>query len=558
MTWNKSNLAKYGYDLVMATTQASINATMKEYLSALKEPEVAICYVADQQGNPTRIGYCELKRLAHGSDPFTTPDGANPATDQNVINLVAARFMVGFKARIGLPPGIPPREVPDIVILGDNTAAVSFNLMCAEFIVVQYILAGYGNPAAWMNKSQPSGHPWIFGSKVDIRLSTTERNAYNTLPPDVQKQIKNLGTDAFSVKQLLFDLDNATLQTMPTISGVDPSSHLYNVLQRYFQNIYIQNLKANGQPVLGAAILPGNSASFTTAPTDLNFEINPLLDTNGHPFRNPTKDQQKLTTLNYLLAVDGHTLPPASPFTWNWIEPNEAAEYHGVIAMKSDTFWDQLLNNLKGYNRQFCRLPWTYVKWNGSFYGVKWSLNEDPHPNFPENSKPGAPYHFKYEKEASASDQYGFSLKAWMIIRLTYVFDLTLDSSTNTISINQQLAVYVYAGSSYQHFEGNVLDKAIKTTYELRVSEDGKIVPNVTSKITRDAGVTPDRRYNDAYNVASAVSGFAQRMAKYSYHPPIAAFQSLIFPGGITFFFKKIGFSDSLDLVTHITYRDPR
>jgi hypothetical protein len=177
MTWNKSNLAKYGFDLAMATTQASINVTMKEYLSALKkDPEVVVCYVADEHLKPTPIEYSELKKRAKGSDPFSIPDGADPATNQDVKNLYAARFMVGFKAQIGLPPGVPPREIPDIVTLGDRAAAVSFNLLCAKFTVVEYKLGGFGIPASWMNKSQEAGKPWLFTCKVDLHISTVDKD----------------------------------------------------------------------------------------------------------------------------------------------------------------------------------------------------------------------------------------------------------------------------------------------------------------------------------------------------------------------------------------------
>jgi len=37
---------RYGYDFVVATTQTSINATIKEFLSKGTEPEVLVCYVA--------------------------------------------------------------------------------------------------------------------------------------------------------------------------------------------------------------------------------------------------------------------------------------------------------------------------------------------------------------------------------------------------------------------------------------------------------------------------------------------------------------------------------
>ena len=84
--------AKYGYDFVVATTQESINATMKEYLSGVAEPEVIMCYVMDTTGNPQVIDYKALVRLVNNPDPFSVPNGANPATDEGVQNLAGAYF----------------------------------------------------------------------------------------------------------------------------------------------------------------------------------------------------------------------------------------------------------------------------------------------------------------------------------------------------------------------------------------------------------------------------------------------------------------------------------
>ena len=94
---------KYGYDFVVATTQESINATMKEYLSGVAEPEVIMCYVMDTTGNPQVIDYKALVRLANNTDPFSVPNRANPATDEGVQNLAGAYFMYGIKAKIAMP-----------------------------------------------------------------------------------------------------------------------------------------------------------------------------------------------------------------------------------------------------------------------------------------------------------------------------------------------------------------------------------------------------------------------------------------------------------------------
>ncbi|KAI1156512.1 hypothetical protein F4825DRAFT_402947 [Nemania diffusa] len=40
------------------------------------------------------------------------------------------------------------------------------------------------------------------------------------------------------------------------------------------------------------------------------------------PYR-PTADQQKASTLDHICAVNNHTLPGTSSFSWNWVLPTE-------------------------------------------------------------------------------------------------------------------------------------------------------------------------------------------------------------------------------------------
>ena len=63
MSSNASDISgtKFGYDFVVATTQASINATMLNFFSTRKEPTVVVCFVADSKGNPVIIDYDLLK-----------------------------------------------------------------------------------------------------------------------------------------------------------------------------------------------------------------------------------------------------------------------------------------------------------------------------------------------------------------------------------------------------------------------------------------------------------------------------------------------------------------
>ena len=91
--------SKYGYDLVVATTQASINSTMLNYMSGMNAISTKAVYVADSKGKPVYMDYHDLLTKAHGSDPFNIDTNAvdfDPTMNKDCQNLVRARFMFGF------------------------------------------------------------------------------------------------------------------------------------------------------------------------------------------------------------------------------------------------------------------------------------------------------------------------------------------------------------------------------------------------------------------------------------------------------------------------------
>jgi len=90
--------AKYGYDFVVATTQAAINSTMLAYLNGLNVSPTVAVYVANKEGKPVSTDYAALVKTA-GCDPFKvdpTVQGFDVTTNKDVQALVRARFMFGF------------------------------------------------------------------------------------------------------------------------------------------------------------------------------------------------------------------------------------------------------------------------------------------------------------------------------------------------------------------------------------------------------------------------------------------------------------------------------
>src|SRR5713226_6828920 len=110
MSGQKSDLSasKYGYDLVVATTQDSINATMKEFLDGLDSPDFNACYQFDENDNCIPLDYSQVLNATGGTDPFTIPD---KSTDPKVRALDDLGFAFAFRATFGLAPGVAPTAI---------------------------------------------------------------------------------------------------------------------------------------------------------------------------------------------------------------------------------------------------------------------------------------------------------------------------------------------------------------------------------------------------------------------------------------------------------------
>ncbi|KUJ09027.1 uncharacterized protein LY89DRAFT_711310 [Mollisia scopiformis] len=78
----------------------------------------------------------------------------------------------------------------------------------------------------------------------------------------------------------------------------------------------------------------GSPLRLTALERWVSHVVDPL---SGVQIANPSPLQLSATTLNYLCATDGHPLPGASSFSWNWIEPQDVAQSSGVIAIKRNT-----------------------------------------------------------------------------------------------------------------------------------------------------------------------------------------------------------------------------
>lgn len=547
---------RYGYPLVVATTQRSINATMKAYLAALTQPLVEICYVADELGNPQPISLAELMQRSGGVDPFTVPAGTNPDSDPSLLALRAARFMVGFKAQIGLPPGLPPLEIPDIVVFGQDHASVTFRLICASFQVVALRIGGYG-PASWLNAQQPEGAPWMFVSTVNLREVTVGSQDYGTLPPAVQASIASYGPGTFGVQQLLFDLDKASLRGVPSIEGVEPGSTLYTVLQQDFLGTYFAQMQADGQPVLGCTVTRIGQTRSTLEVTNVALQLGPHVDESGQIVPAPTPQQQQSATLNYLCAVDNQNPLPPVPFGWNWLQSGDAVD--GVVALNRDVFAAHIRDQISPYARRACVLPWVRVWLDGGDLWYSWSGTSYQTPTVELPAAGETVLTMRYSAEAE--DEAGLWGAAGAM-KLSSAYDMSVTFSGDRITIRQHLKIYAWVRVLATDDGGNVVDKTVTSTYTLAVDAYGNLTAALSSDTTDDSK-TPGVNgfldfFTDLNSLAESVREWGDEISEAQLDDiPLAVIRAFVFPGGNSFVFKDVVFSANQDLVARISYADP-
>jgi len=484
--------------------------------------------------------------------------------NQNLQNLEKARFMAGFRAQLGLPPGYPPTQVPDLVVLGSDTAAVTFNMLCSQFEMVELIPAGGYNPPTWTNTSQPAGAAWIFQSKVDLRLSVVDKSAYSSLPAAVQAQIQNLGGDAFSVQQLLFDLANAGLSSqIPIIQGIKPGTKLYMLLQQYFIGAYFTEMQKGGQPLLGAAVTHSDISLSTLALTNLNFEVSPLVGDNGQAIARPTADQQGLATLSYLCEANGHAPLPAVAFNWNWIDANEASDYDGVVAINRKTFTDYFSHQLHSYVVANCWKSWVRVWLTGVFdtnVHFQWSMTGGQTPTVTTGTGANV---LSYSFTSAASDSAGLGGDMGAM-DLNTSFNLDVSFAGNAITIKQHLVIYLMGRGLFGiSSSGNIVDKTITDTYTMAITGEGKLKATLNSvpedhSVDLSQGGFVNFWSGDINSMTNQITSWVRGFTSTNFEDiPVSVAQSFVFPGGKTFAFKSATFSDNQDLVSHITYTDP-
>ncbi len=565
MSYTLSNLADahYGYDMVTAVTETSVNATMMEWLSAYHGTLFTQAYVYDDvTKQPVLTDFSTLVTNL-GFDPFTL----TTLTDAQNQALLNQKFMFAFQIEIGLPD-FPLDKIPPMVVLDQEGSTVTYNMVCKTFKIIDLQPNNYG-PSIWINLDQSTGDaPWQVQFNVDLNLvKDSVTNRFHLLPPDVQNEIKNLGENMFSVQQLYFDLNTAELSSSFKVVGLDPTSQASVYLTTVFLAQYVNQIAQDGGVMLGFGVVSDTPfpQNVSLVPTDLNFEVS-AYKVNGKA----TTDFDAYT-LNYLVMADDKAMPPAAPFTWNWVDKNNLSAFAGTVAINRNTFADFLNRLLSPSLSKITYNPKVTFSVNLIKFEVTTKFNAVDGP-FKYNTTPTGGSHilsYSYTNTSKDSDTF---VPNWgnYSVKYTANSDIYLEGTTikNVTKVKAHAHINVDGGVT----DGDWAVYSLTTYYHIGVNAHGRISVTMTQDPISDESVKPDPNAWSKFITAGTIDGVVKSLQSYlqgwlsgfaeNESNTIAAMlngsNTWVFPGSKTFTFQDAEFSNYQDMVAHVLYIDPK
>ncbi|HEX8562718.1 MAG TPA: hypothetical protein VF676_07040 [Flavobacterium sp.] len=556
---------RYGYDFVMATTQESMLANAKKYLDKTKFATVKRFYTYGSSGRPVEWDEATFMRMSGNTDPFAVPawngQGAVSAGLQNLINI---RFAFAFEAAAGLP-----KRSLEIFRMNAADRTFSYKMGFEKFNISELAR----DASKYIRLSQNNSNPWIFDTVVNLLqnspsyVPTNVRNTYNGL-------IQTYGEYSFVINQISFNFDAAILKTMPAIPISKDDALLE--LSKIFKELYAKSTKDSAASSLNYSILKNRARQINTNAlqlTEMQHGIGPYKPA----FRSAAPADSRLDTLNYYYATDNKRIPAIVPFDWNWVEPDEVAEFNGVISVSRSNFLNYLNRVLSEQLPAIDIVPNVWMSYDRDLV-VKWT-HEMGHktgqafkilPRYSRTSddKPAAMF-YKLENRSSNSTYWDMGISN-AEGHYNYFADIEVTVKDRIITVT----THCRARMEYKKWAwetgtaaGNVADFTSVYEYEMSVNNVGKLLVtrkqvsltnrsedlsiNNLSKTQIEHVVEPMRKIKAVVTtvVENAMNSFTSQLEE-----GINNMQNWAFPGGEAFTFKDVIFSRYEDLIVHINY----
>lgn len=594
MDKKECNLEECGCSMVVAVTQDSINATLKEYLDNFKAEFTvqAYCVTVNEEEVVVyeEMDYKEVVSVV-GMDLFNIPREKEKRTkEQNEAIRKAYEevgFTLGFRFKIGLPQAEDVSKLRDIVKLleSDNTsiANVLYTMYLREFEIIKIASIPRKGYVFTSLKQEPN-HPWYFTSRVKLDMKGKE---FKQLPKEMQEKL--LPKDAsgsinmdqiLSIQQLYMDLNTAKMVDEFELEGFDKTDEIYHLFENGFLKNYVEECKKRGGIVLGyfAKSFPQTKEPEFVKLQDFNFCITPYYKTDG----STDNSKQALYTLNYLFAASGEKLGDmkryANSMRWNWVEENEKAVLHGRMAIDRGHLLSKISDHFKKALKCIQLKPDATADVNlvKADYSI-WMEEDNTEPDFvykeqeyedSNKNKYSNGYFYSYEKEKKIHKSYVNVVD----VQIKYQVHSAMVFKDNRILFETQILCYGKIDVDGGTAKGNLYNTTLCYGIKLGVNQNGKLMIQPDSEVVvkeGDTSISSDT-WMDINSFGTGGDSLKkqqkfikEKMNKFKENAIFAAkgaFSDMnywVFPGGRVFAFKEPLISSKGNVLTSITYVEP-
>ncbi|WP_440135506.1 hypothetical protein [Chitinophaga sancti] len=569
-------------DFVLAVTQKSINASLKHRLYRSSKDQELIWFGYGDNGQPKEYDFLTMRFRAGNTNFFDIPEGARVKENKVLENYQKA----GFIQLIRLKPGIPRVKnlamLPPVIKFGTDSE-ILYTLLFEEFTVIT--LRGEGPSAQLEYSRQPLTGIYQVKVKAGLKFINIDADPA-TNKNNSSFSLNGQGQNRYILRQLVADSSKAQIISLPGIDAIGAGS----VQEKRLQTLYI-NLMQKNMIVLGTVALEQDppptivniGTTRYTVPTPRTSTNLPLKDVTffinhfkgDKPLPQPADDSRSgFSSLNFACSVgSGAAVRPAS-LSWDWIEPKVGKiQADGVLAIRKDAFLNWLSDLVAPFFRRICLQPSCTVESGWSMtYDLKFAEAGDsqqfkiiPKRTYPDGFN--CVMALAYQGESSDSC---FQVYSWGNLECRYSVASEIYIKDNKIKFYTNVNVWLHINFDSGVTEGNFAKYVIEQVFDLHVNAYGKIQLQRQPTIISDKSETYDvsfwtklisfGRFDDLLDL--------QKKFKAGYYDSLInnldgiekglnGAAAMIFPGGNSFVFKDVQFSEGLDLVAHIVHADP-
>lgn len=579
---------KYGYDFVIALSEASIDAGIKEYLYHLEQPYLIIIRLKGKV-NTTLEKFMEL---TGGINPLLIENKTN-FNDPRVQKCYKAGFVTAYKMKIGFPEQLDLKKT-SLISLGDNT--LIYKVYFSEFKMIKLKTIHYfeREDYEWIewnqsmrlpNKKAISNYPYVkirFNLRQDaINYKKTEINAISGIF-SLQQMLHNINY-TFNVVSIfgggLFDKKVRTIggnpenfnefkrsiESLCSLQGPGRGTFLSTL--EHFRKIFgVHNIK-----------IPEYEVKSSIPITNLEHGVSGYKVEKGEPVN---RERPRVGTFNYLCASNQKALENIVPFDFNWIRPEEIHKKSGVLAINRNIIVNQLQSFVKQNLKSLCFKP-----------SIKVSLTSGGSFNITSNIKPNTEafdiqlhptgekvLSFNYKKSDSSTKTKPSEERCDMEFSTVYSGHVLFKNNRVIFARNIDVSLYInkrttihsttvekgmFSDKEYhtvsteeQSVFENIYSKSYSDSYYLSVRNNGELqfILDQTTKENNSKKLI----FSGYQNIIDSITNKVvrcdfDRLAQM----PSSISPAFILPGTGEFVHRNVQFSNHQDLLADLTFMTP-